>query len=290
MNQSRFWILACIGLIGISSLNAQTNSPTQTPLGARPVLAPPPIMNPAMTPATVDAILAWDSQTKETTVTNGTPEAHFTFNLTNISTGDIIIKDVHTSCGCTVAQLPEQPWTITPGKSGEISVTMNLAGKMGTVPKTVTVNTDKGAKMLLVKSIILPAASIPEMSGPDRENNQKMALTDRQAVFRGECAKCHVEPAQGKMGQALYASACGVCHEAEHRASMVPNLHAIPQETNAEFWRNWIANGKPGTLMPAFAQSQGGILTDEQIASLVNYLSATIPSRPAAPLHAAIPK
>src|SRR5207248_6180491 len=126
---------ACIGLIGISSLSAQTTSQTQRVISPRPVMAPPPVLNAAMTPATIDAILAWESQTKETTVTNGTPEAYFTFNLTNISTADITIKDVHTSCGCTVAKLPEQPWTIAPGKSGEISVTMNLAGKMGTVPK-----------------------------------------------------------------------------------------------------------------------------------------------------------
>ena len=161
---------------------------------------------------------------------------------------------------------------------------MDIAGKSGTVPKTVTVSTDKGVKQLYVSTTILPPAAPTRMNAADRESNQKLAIADRQAVFKGECAKCHAEPAKNKMGKELFTSVCGVCHEAEHRATMVPNLHAITQETNAEFWRNWIAHGKPGTLMPAFAQTEGGVLSDPQITSLVRYLLVAIPSKPAAPV------
>jgi mono/diheme cytochrome c family protein len=96
-----------------------------------------------------------------------------------------------------------------------------------------------------------------------------------------------VEPAKDaagrqKMGKDLYAAVCSVCHDAEHRASFVPDLHHLPEPTNPQFWKNWIASGKPGTLMPAFAASEGGILSDQQIASLVEYLTATIPSHPVA--------
>jgi hypothetical protein len=62
----------------------------------------------------------------------------------------------------------------------------------------------------------------------------------------------------------------------------VPNLHKLPDPTNAAFWKNWIMHGKPGTLMPAFAQSEGGFLSDMQIESLVAYLTMTIPSHPVA--------
>lgn len=225
----------------------------------------------------MDALLAWDAQEKEVTVTNGTPEAHFDFSLTNISSSEIVLTGVHTSCGCTAARLPEQPWKLAPGTNGQIHVTMNLSGKTGLVPKTVTVNTDKGSKMLVVKANILPPTAV---AMGERESNQRVALADRQAVFRGDCASCHAEPARNKMGKDLYVSACGVCHEAEHRAGMVPDLHNIKQETNAEFWKNWITKGKPGTLMPAFSEKEGGILSDAQIQSLVNYLSTTIPSKP----------
>ena len=55
-----------------------------------------------------------------------------------------------------------------------------------------------------------------------------------------------------------------------------------------EFWRTWITAGKAGSLMPAFATSQGGPLNDMQIASLAAYLNAVIPSKvpPPAPVPA----
>jgi hypothetical protein len=65
---------------------------------------------------------------------------------------------------------------------------------------------------------------------------------------------------------------------------MVPDLHNLPMTTSEEFWRTWITSGKAGTLMPAFATSQGGPLTDAQIASLAAYLNYMIP--PHAPLPA----
>jgi mono/diheme cytochrome c family protein len=159
---------------------------------------------------------------------------------------------------------------------------MNIAGHTGTVTKTLTVNTDKGSKVLYVKSVIQPAPA-PAMSTMNREENQKIAMADRQAVFKGDCASCHVEPAKNKLGRELYAAACGICHEGEHRNPMVPDLHALKEPTNPEFWKNWIAHGKPGTLMPAFAANEGGFLTETQIASLVNFLSVSIPPHSPSP-------
>ena len=121
------------------------------------------------------------------------------------------------------------------------------------------------------------------MGANDRQTNQKLALADRQAVFKGDCAKCHVEPTVNKMGQQLFTAACGICHEGEHRASMVPDLRALPKEKNADYWRTWITYGRPGSLMPAFSKAEGGILDDAQIASLVSYLMTAIPAAPAAP-------
>jgi mono/diheme cytochrome c family protein len=112
---------------------------------------------------------------------------------------------------------------------------------------------------------------------------QKMAgimasKMDRQAVFKGDCASCHLPKIDGKYGQQLYDAICAVCHESEHRATMVPNLHNLQVPTNEEFWRTWITAGKAGSLMPAFATSQGGPLSDLQIASLAAYLNSINPS------------
>jgi mono/diheme cytochrome c family protein len=265
---------------------APTNSPASVP---RPSPVPIPAVQPAPG-ATVDNFLKWDADTKQVTVPNGTAEAHFTFYLTNVSPETVTILGASGTCFCTVAKLPDLPWKIAPGAGGEINVTMDVRSKSGTIPKGVTVSTDKGVKSLSVSTTILPPAAPTTMNAAERESNQKLAVADRQAVFKGECASCHAEPAKNKMGKELFTSVCGVCHEAEHRATMVPNLHTITQETNPEFWRNWITHGKPGSLMPAFAETEGGVLSEVQITSLVRYLLVAMPSKPATPAAPAATK
>jgi len=242
--------------------------------------APPPS---APNSALANTVLAWDSEMKETSVKAGEPQAHFSFFFTNVSSGNVMITSAAASCGCTVPKLPSLPWLNAPGASGEIPVTMNLAGKSGVVIKTITVNTDQGVKTLTVKVNITPAPAVPPPP-MDRAKNLALAKADRQAVFKGDCARCHVVPAIGKVGKDLYAKACGICHEAEHRATMVPDLHALAHDTNLDFWNTWISHGgKPGSLMPAFAVSEGGPLNELQIASLVQYLAASIPAKAVKP-------
>ena len=68
----------------------------------------------------------------------------------------VAILNVHPSCGCTTAQLPPLPWTLAPGTNGQINVTVNIAGKSGTLFKTLNVSTDKGSKILMLKIVIAP--------------------------------------------------------------------------------------------------------------------------------------
>jgi mono/diheme cytochrome c family protein len=157
-------------------------------------------------------------------------------------------------------------------------VTVNLAWRSGVLFKTVDISTDKGTKTLTLKITILPPVT-PVMSEADRARALAVAKTNRQAVFQGECAVCHVRRGAGKYNQALYAADCAICHESKSRAAMVPDLHAIKTPTNGEFWRTWITHGKPGSLMPAFSTADGGPLSDMQIASLVTYLNQAIPSQ-----------
>ncbi|MGH7957481.1 MAG: c-type cytochrome, partial [Opitutaceae bacterium] len=137
---------------------------------------------------------------------------------------------------------------------------------------TITVRTSRGADTLECQ------ISIPVVLGKQREQNIKLAQADRQAVFKGECASCHVEPAKGKSGMALYATACAICHEGEHRASMVPDLSETAGLRGGDpaYWETWIRQGKEGTLMPAFARAAGGPLEEAQIRSLVEGLTARL--------------
>ena len=222
--------------------------------------------------------MAWDAITKSTNVPANSEQAHFTFSFKNVSTNTVTILDVHPSCGCTTAQLPPRPWSIPAGTNGQIGVTVNLAGKFGMVVKSVRVQTDQGTRDLIVQITILPP-KIPVLTDADRIRQMAIAKVDRQAVFKNDCATCHVKNGDFRYGKALYDADCGICHESEHRASMVPDLHQLKVATNDAFWRVWVEHGKPGTFMPAFSMSDGGPLTDMQIASLVNYLSGTIPPK-----------
>lgn len=279
MKSTGYWLSLATIFGGLAACVASAEPALAQPAAPAPKVE---VTQPA-TPPSIDTFIAFDSSTKEVTVTNGTTEAHFSFSITNISSGDVKVNFVQTSCGCTVAKLPEQPWVLGPNSNGQIQATMQLAGTPpgGSKTKTLTVNTDKGNKTLIAKANVLPAAAPTAMSEADRSSNQKLAMADRQAVFKGDCAKCHVEPGQGKMGRDLFAASCGVCHEAEHRASFVADLHHLTEPTTADFWKNWIEHGKPGSLMPAFSQAEGGPLSEMQIASLVAYLTQAFPAKTA---------
>jgi hypothetical protein len=181
-----------------------------------------------------DGIIKWDSELKEFKSKMGeTNAASFIFAFTNISPSEVAINLVQPSCGCTTVQLPPMPWKIAPGTGGEIPVRMTISAP-GTFFKNINVLTDKGQKLLMIKSIIDPAAPVA-MTADERNRNVEMTKADPQAIFKGDCVRCHVQPAIGKVGKELYDAACGICHEAEHRATIVPSLHALPHDTNAEF-------------------------------------------------------
>jgi cytochrome c553 len=270
--------LAGFAALGQTPAPAPMQPPAQ-PASPQSVAPAPPV--PAR-PTQLSDFLVFDAEQKEYVAQSGEPQAKYVFELTNIAQEPVTIESVKTSCGCTTAHLPPMPWIIPAGSNGEINVTMNLAGKSGIVFKNVTVSTDKGSKVLLVKVTIMARAGNAGGMG-SREMNQQVAERDRQAVFKGDCARCHVARGEGKTGKDLFMADCAICHEAEHRASMVPDLQHLNHETNRELWETWITYGKQGSMMPAFAQSEGGPLSDEQVRTLADYLTQAIPSQPAAP-------
>lgn len=61
-----------------------------------------------------------------------------TFKFTNTGNAKLVINQVHTSCGCTVADFPKD--FISPGATAEISITYNGTGKMpGRFKKSIQV-------------------------------------------------------------------------------------------------------------------------------------------------------
>jgi len=235
--------------------------------------------------------LAWDADSKNFAAKPGELTARFIFYATNTSAETVVVTNLQRACGCTEATMPAQPGTLAPGANGAINSTSDLRGKAGKISKLLTVQSTIGAKGLSLNVEIPPATNLnlnltPNLNPPlvsptntpniDRTRNQQAAALDRQAVFKGDCAKCHVEPTVGKMGHELYQAGCAICHDAEHRAEMVPNLHTLKHPTTAEYWTQWITASKPGSMMPAFAKAHDGPLNEQQVASLVDYLTHTM--------------
>lgn len=96
------------------------------------------------------------------------------------------------------------------------------------------------------------------------------------AIFFSGCGAPHGEPPKGSEVLApneildfatLYSLNCAACHGAEGKGGPAialrdPVYLAIVEDGSI---RKVIAKGVPGTAMPAFAQSAGGMLTDAQL-------------------------
>jgi len=226
--------------------------------------------------------LVWESPSQFYTAKLGDITARFTYKVVNVSDVPVVIDDVKPSCGCTTAQLPSKPWRLAPGETNKMEVLVDLRGKFGKLLKTIAVQSASAPKTLTVLVDIPPEASTDRIPAAmaNRLFGQQLGALDHQAVFKTDCVKCHLTPAFGKTGETLYHTACGICHEARNRASMVPDLAALKTPIDDSYWHEWVAHGKAGTLMPGFAAKEGGPLSDAQIASLVDYLNKAFP-RPA---------
>ncbi len=79
------------------------------------------------------------------------------FEFTNTGKAPLVIVSATASCGCTKPLFEDQP--IAPGKSSEIRVSYNPAGRPGEFNKNITVKTNApGAKKVVLKisGVVIP--------------------------------------------------------------------------------------------------------------------------------------
>jgi mono/diheme cytochrome c family protein len=75
----------------------------------------------------------------------------------------------------------------------------------------------------------------------------------------------------------LYQQNCVACHGAngKHGAAISLANPVYLALAGIDMIQKTTANGVPGTLMPAFAKNQGGMLTDQQVAILAQGMEST---------------
>ena len=107
--------------------------------------------------------------------------------------------------------------------------------------------------MLAVCTLMICAGCnrLPGKPGPDSEIIPPDQIMEFNVLYASNCAGCH--GSNGKGGAAIALSD--------------PIFLAIADDSSI---RRVAANGVPGTPMPAFAQSAGGMLTDKQLDAIVS--------------------
>lgn len=90
-------------------------------------------------PASITTIQWLDSTLDKGTITEG-DKIEVAYRFKNSGNKPLVIKEVRPSCGCTVAEKPEEP--IAPGGEGVIKGVFNSANKPGANHKTITVVTN----------------------------------------------------------------------------------------------------------------------------------------------------
>lgn len=119
------------------------------------------------------AMVAFSAQAQEKAVTNGPvitfeesskdfgdikqgDKVEHVFKLENTGKAPLVISNVAATCGCTVPNWPKEP--IAPGKTAEIKVTFNSAGKMGKQNSVVRIysNASEPIEKVSMISNVLP--------------------------------------------------------------------------------------------------------------------------------------
>ena len=220
--------------------------------------------------------LSWENDHLKKKVSHGVKSVRFIFPFSNKTAKAVSIESIEASCGCTQAKPPVLPWLIEAGTQQSLEVLVNVQGKTGVFTKSLTVVSSLGNNELTT-TVEIDNPILREMSPAERERNLFQSKKNRQAIFTGECGTCHAQPTRNKYGPSLYEAACAICHEARHRASMVPDLKSKIKSESAAYWRQWITHGKEGGIMPAFAASEKGPLSGSQISTLVHFLAKPEP-------------
>lgn len=242
------------------------------------------------------------------TVEEGIEIPHI-FKIKNVGGEPLIIKNVSTSCGCTVLNLASQK--VEPGQETDLEVTMDTAMKKGMVTKVIDIESNDPKKPLfkisVTANVLAKTQKDPLLSNPISQGVQPIRLDGmddptpmstmddphsnlmtnekgKVKLFTGKCASCHVVQGIGKKGKALFEADCAMCHGVDAQGKVGPSLvmGSFNDKAYLENFLNITRNGSPThPSMPGFLKDSGGPLTEAEIQSIADYLSTLSPEKKA---------
>jgi len=194
-------------------------------------------------------------------------KAEHNFLISNTGTDTLIISSTRPSCGCTAAVLDAKDNRIPPGGTSRLKVTFDANNKPeGPIMKSVTITSN--AKNT-------PDAMVHIQGRVVKSKLAHKTMMHLDGLFQGDCATCHVAKGKGELGARLYEADCAICHGLKADDKPGPELASETMlKHTPKQWQNIIENGIANTAMPAFHTKNKGPLGDEEIASLIEYMSA----------------
>jgi len=114
-----FYVAIAIGVLAVA---CQSNATEKTAKPAAPVEL---------------TTIQWIDSARDMGTINEGQVVDISYRFKNTGTKPLVIKNVTVSCGCTVAEKPEEP--VAPGKEGLIKAQFNSSGKPGRNNKSILV-------------------------------------------------------------------------------------------------------------------------------------------------------
>lgn len=183
-----------------------------------------------------------------------------TIMVRNIGGTPLRIFSSETSCGCTVVSFDRT--SIPAGKSTNLDVLIDTAGKVGPIEKALTLRSNDPVEPEKAITLRLFVDS-PSHEGFDIKSS---------SIFQGECKRCHVNPGIGTRGATLFDASCAMCHRSKDAKHSPGTPVEVLRALDAQELESSIRRGKKGTSMPGFHEETGGPLSTAEVESLIRYL------------------
>ncbi len=173
-------MLLVAGALGATSCESnQTTSEEVTTVGqtdpaATTILANDPATNPnvagqeAVNSTAAKSVMTFKETEHNFGTINQSKKVQHTFTFTNTGQAPLVIESATATCGCTVPEWPKEP--ILPGKTGNIKVEYDPAGRSGQQSKqiTITANTEPSVNQLTIRTNVIGAVPQAGSEGPVR--------------------------------------------------------------------------------------------------------------------------